>query len=292
MRAGGAGWRRFRTGWPCPARFGGLNEAVFGLDRRRPLPAFSGRPFAQSWRDGRADRASAGAKVALFADTFNNYYEPEVLADAVAVLEKCGAEVTVAPQVCCGRPLISKGFLDGATRQAEATTAALLPMAERGMPILFCEPSCYSAVQDDHPRLLRGAAQEEARKVAEACQLVEEWAGPRMEPTKAGPSRVFVHGHCHQKALVGMQPLQRLLAAIPDCDVTVLDSGCCGLAGLFGYEHYDVSKLIGERRLLPAARNLGEKEALVSPGFSCRQQIKHFAGVESQSPVALLAGLL
>ena len=269
-----------------------LNEAVFGLDRRRPLPAFSGRPFSESWRDGRSDRASAGAKVALFADTFNNYYEPEVLADAVAVLEKCGAEVTVAPQVCCGRPLISKGFLDGAARQAAATTAALLPLAERGVPILFCEPSCYSAVQDDHPRLLRGAAQEEARKVAEACQLVEEWAGPRMEPTKPGPSRVLVHGHCHQKALVGMQPLQRLLAAIPDCDVTVLDSGCCGLAGLFGYEHYDVSKLIGERRLLPAARNLGEKEALVSPGFSCRQQIKHFAGVESQSPVALLAGLL
>ena len=269
-----------------------LNEAVFGLDRRRPLPAFSGRPFSESWRDGRSDRASAGAKVALFADTFNNYYEPEHLSDAVTVLEKCGAEVTIAPQVCCGRPLISKGFLDGAALQAAATTAALLPLAERGMPILFCEPSCYSAVQDDHPRLLRGAAQAEARKVAAACQLVEEWAGPRMEPTKPGPSRVVIHGHCHQKALVGMQPLQRLLAAIPDCDVSVLDSGCCGLAGLFGYEHYDVSKLIGERRLLPAASELGEREALVSPGFSCRQQIKHFTGVESQSPVTLLAGLL
>ena len=269
-----------------------LNEAVFGLDRRRPLPAFSGRPFTQSWRGGGADDASAKTDVALFADTFNNYYEPEQLADAVKVLERCGAEVTVAPQVCCGRPLISKGFLDAAARQAAATTAALLPLAEAGTPILFCEPSCYSAVQDDHPRLLRGVAQEEARKVASACQLVEEWAGPRMAATKAGPSRVLVHGHCHQKALVGMQPLQRLLGTIPDCDVTVLDSGCCGLAGMFGYEHYDVSKLIGERRLLPAARDLGENEALVSPGFSCRQQIKHFTGVQSQSPVSLLADLL
>ncbi len=269
-----------------------LNEAVFGLDRRRPLPAFSGRPFTQNWRRGRADDASAKTDVALFADTFNNYYEPEQLTDAVRVLERCGAEVTVAPQVCCGRPLISKGFLDAAARQAAATTAALLPLAEAGTPILFCEPSCYSAVQDDHPRLLRGAAQEEARKVAAACQLVEEWAGPRMEPTKAGPSRVLVHGHCHQKALVGMQPLQRLLGTIPDCDVTVLDSGCCGLAGMFGYEHYDVSKLIGERRLLPAARDLGENEALVSPGFSCRQQIKHFTGVQPKSPVSLLADLL
>ena len=269
-----------------------LNEAVFGLDRRRPLPAFSGRPFTQNWRRGRADDASAKTNVALFADTFNNYYEPEQLTDAVRVLERCGAEVTVAPQVCCGRPLISKGFLDAAARQAAATTTALLPLAEAGIPVLFCEPSCYSAVQDDHPRLLRGAAQEEARKVAAACQLVEEWAGPRMAPTKAGPSRVLVHGHCHQKALVGMQPLQRLLGSIPDCDVTVLDSGCCGLAGMFGYEHYDVSKLIGERRLLPAARDLGENEALVSPGFSCRQQIKHFTGVQPQSPVSLLADLL
>ncbi|MDE0076725.1 MAG: FAD-binding protein [Caldilineaceae bacterium] len=269
-----------------------VNEAVFGLDRRRPLPAFSGRPFTRRRRDSSPAFCAAEADVALFADTFNNYYEPEQLADALAVLQNCGAEVAVAPQVCCGRPLISKGFLDGAARQAAATTSALLPLAEGGIPILFCEPSCYSAVQDDHPRLLRGAGQEDARKVAAACQLVEEWAGPRMKPTRPGPSRVMVHGHCHQKALVGMQPLQKLLAAIPDCKVTVLDSGCCGLAGMFGYEHYDVSKAIGERRLLPAARELEENEILVSPGFSCRQQIRHFTGVQSQSPTSLLAALL
>ena len=270
----------------------GVNEAVSGLDRRRPLPAFSGRPFTRSRRNSSPAVCAAEADVALFADTFNNYYEPEQLADAMAVLQNCGAEVTVAPQVCCGRPLISKGFLDGAARQAAATTSALLPLAEGGIPILFCEPSCYSAVQDDHPRLLRGAGQEDARKVAAACQLVEEWAGPRMKPTRPGPSKVMVHGHCHQKALVGMQPLQKLMAAIPDCKVTVLDSGCCGLAGMFGYEHYDVSKAIGERRLLPAARELEENEILVSPGFSCRQQIKHFTGVQSQSPTSLLAALL
>ena len=269
-----------------------LNERLFGLDRRRPLPKFSARPFTRSWRTARPTGDSEKIRVALFADTFNNYYEPAQLADAATVLESCGAEVTVAPQVCCGRPHISKGFLDAAARQAGATTAALLPLAEAGLPILFCEPSCYSAVQDDHPQLLRGTAQADARKVAAACQLVEEWAGPRMAPTKAGPARVLIHGHCHQKALVGMQPLQQLLSAIPDCELTVLDSGCCGLAGLFGYEHYDVSQLIGERRLLPAARALEENETIVSPGFSCRQQIKHFTGVQSHSPVSLLATLL
>lgn len=269
-----------------------LNEMLFGLDRRRPLPAFSGRPFTRIMREAGEGGSSLVADVALFADTFNNYYEPDQLADAVTVLESCGAKVTVAPQVCCGRPLISKGFLDDAARQAAAVTSALLPLAEAGLPILFCEPSCYSAVQDDHPRLLRGTAQAEAGKVAAACQLIEEWAGPRLPRTKPGPARVLIHGHCHQKALVGMQPLQQLLSAVPDCELTVLDSGCCGLAGLFGYENYDVSRLIGERRLLPAARDLKENEALVSPGFSCRQQIKHFAGLRSHSPVSLLAGLL
>ena len=162
----------------------------------------------------------------------------------------------------------------------------------RPRTILFCEPSCHSAVQDDHPRLLRGTAQANARKVAEACQLVEEWAGPRMPHTRPGPDKVLIHGHCHQKALVGMQPLQQMLSAIPECELNVLDSGCCGLAGMFGYEHYDVSKLVGERRLLPAAREMKKNEVLVSPGFSCRQQVKHFTGKESHSPVSLLAQLL
>lgn len=269
-----------------------LNEQLFGLDRRRPLPQFSNRPFTRTSRKEQAGGASSVADVALFPDTFNNYYEPDQLADAVTVLESCEASVTVAPQVCCGRPQISKGFLDAAARQAAATTSALLPLAEAGLPILFCEPSCHSAVQDDHPRLLRGAAQANARKVAAACQLVEEWAGPRMPRTRPGPDKVLIHGHCHQKALVGMQPLQQLLSAVPNCELNVLDSGCCGLAGMFGYEHYDVSRLVGERRLLPAARELKENEMLVSPGFSCRQQVKHFTGVKSHSPVSLLAELL
>ena len=267
-----------------------LNERLFGLDRRRPLPAFAARPFTGSWH--KSSRQAAATQVALFADTFNNYYEPTHLSDAARVLERCGAAVTIAPQVCCGRPLISKGFLDAAARQASTVTAALLPLAQAGTPILFCEPSCYSAVQDDHPGLLRGAEQADARQVADSCQLFEEWAGPRMTATHSGPAKVLIHGHCHQKALVGMQPLQQLLSAIPGCEISVLDSGCCGLAGLFGYEHYDVSRSIAERRLLPAARALGEDEALVSPGFSCRQQIKHFTGVQSHSPMSLLAALL
>ena len=267
-----------------------LNQPLLGLDRRRPLPPFAARPYTRSRRSG--SRPHAATPVALFADTFNNYFEPVHLESAALVLERCDAAVTVAPEVCCGRPLISKGFLDAAARQARRVIAALLPLARAGTPILFCEPSCYSAVQDDHPRLLRAEEQAEAQEVADACQLFEEWAGPRMPATREGPRRVVVHGHCHQKALVGMQPLQQLLRAIPNCDFTVLDSGCCGLAGLFGYENYEVSRAIGERRLLPAARSLGDGELLVSPGFSCRQQVKHFAAVQAHSPMSLLAELI
>lgn len=267
-----------------------LNERLLGLDRRRPLPAFTASPFSRRSRIG--GRPDATTSVALFADTFNNYFEPFHLESAARVLEHCGAAVAVAPEVCCGRPLISKGFLGAAAGQARTVTAALLPLARAGTPILFCEPSCYSAVQDDHPRLLRADEQADALEVADACQLFEEWAGPRMPKTQEGPRRVMVHGHCHQKALVGMQPLQQLLRAIPNSELTLLDSGCCGLAGLFGYENYEVSRAIGERRLLPAARSLGDDEVLVSPGFSCRQQVKQFTAVQAHSPMSLLAELL
>ena len=202
----------------------------------------------------------------------------------------------MAPRVCCGRALISKGLLDEAAQKAEATTRALTPLAERGIPILFCEPSCYSAVCDDHPLLLRGAAQEQARKVASACQLFDTWAALEIEeadlPLRAGPSQLLVHGHCHQKALQGMGATTALLKAIPGSEVIALDSGCCGMAGLFGYEHYDLSQAIGERRLLPAVRQAGSDAKVVATGFSCRQQIAHFTGTAAHSPATLLLSLI
>lgn len=268
-----------------------LNEQIFGLDRRRPLPAFASRSFISSFSKGQPAQTET-ATVALFADTFNNFYEPEHLTAAAQLIQKAGGAVAVAPYVCCGRPLISKGFLDAAATQAAATTQALLPLAERDLPILFAEPSCYSAVVDDHPRLLRGAAQADAQRVADACLLFEAWPGLDALAPRPMPGQVLLHGHCHQKALVGLESTIKLLSHIPDCQVTALDSGCCGMAGLFGYEHYDISQTIAEDRLLPAVRAMEGESVVVSPGFSCRQQIKHFAGVSAHSPMSLLASLL
>jgi len=287
-----------------------LNDKVHGLDRRRVPPAFARHTFLDWWNSrDRVDKSDVGEiplQMAIFADTFTNYYEPSHPKAIVRIAERLGARVTVPQRVCCGRPLISKGFLEQAARQAAETTTILLPLAEQGMPIVFCEPGCFSAVQDDHPHLLRGETKERAEKVAAACWTFEQWldaalmkrttspdgdSRPFFEP---GPARILIHGHCHQKALVGTQPANRLLSRIPGCEVIDTNSGCCGMAGSFGYEreHYAISHAVAEQRLLPAIRDREPGTPVIAPGFSCRHQIRHFSGVDARSPMELLASLL
>ena len=281
-----------------------LNEWALGVDRRRALPAFSRRTFIDWWSRRDAAGQATGpsnrtSDVVLFADTFSNHFEPDQLIAAVRFAERRQQTVEVAPRVCCGRPAISKGFLERAAGQAAQTVRALLPLARRGLPIVFCEPSCYSAVVDDHPHLLRGAPKDDAAEVIAACAMFEEWSSGVLEHGDAGfegadstarGRRILWHTHCHQKALGGASAATALLSHLPGCDVEVLDSGCCGMAGSFGYErgHYDISRKIAERRLLPAVRELDEGDVVVATGFSCRQQIAHFTGVQAQSPAVLL----
>ncbi len=283
-----------------------LNEMILGIDRRRAFPKFSRPTFTTWWSRQGAVRHEGGERgqprVAIFADTFTNFYEPQHGIATVRLAQKFGVQVVVPPRVCCGRPLISKGFLDRARSQAAATTEALFPLAEAGVPIVFCEPGCYSAVRDDHPLLLRHELKEKAESVSAACLTFEEWAdsalasasGTPAELVRGGPRKILLHGHCHQKALVGIQPAARLLSRIPGCEVIDADSGCCGMAGSFGYEreHYPISKAVGERKLLPAVREQEPDTAVVAPGFSCRQQIRHFTDVEAVSAMQLLEPLV
>jgi FAD/FMN-containing dehydrogenase/Fe-S oxidoreductase len=278
-----------------------LADALLGLDQRRIPPAFARQTFFRWWRKHAArygnQQAADDRRLALFADTFTSFHEPEIPIAAVEMAAAAGWDVTVPPRVCCGRPLISKGFLEAARRQAEATTTALLTLAERGLPIVFCEPGCYSAVRDDHPQLLRGTLQQEARRVAAACLTFEEWAlqaADNLPALQAGPQRALVHAHCHQKALVGAGPTLRLLSRLPGCEVVDLDAGCCGMAGSFGYEreHFDLSQAVGERRLFPAVRAATDGARIVASGFSCRHQIAHFTGKAAVHPATLLRGLL
>jgi Fe-S oxidoreductase len=191
-------------------------------------------------------------------------------------------------------------LLDEARALAQANADALYDAAARGERILFLEPSCLSAVREDAPALLRGDLQRRARVVADACALFEdylerEWqAGSLSLPVRQGPATVLLHGHCHQKAMGLLPSARALLGRIPSCKVIDLDAGCCGMAGSFGYsrEHYDVSRQIGERRLLPAARAIAADAVLVASGLSCRQQVAHFTGVKAVHPAVLLQSLL
>ena len=291
---------RFVNPWLGRRWVRALNERLLGLDRRRALPRWAIRTLRARWRGRRPAADGAGPSIVLFPDTFTNYYHPEIGMAAAAVCDRAGVGVELGPDVCCGRPLISQGLLREARRRGEDAVARLQPLAAAGRPVVVLEPSCLSALRDDLPSLLRGDAQGRARDVAGACVLFDEWierelnAGAFDLDLQPGPRRLLLHGHCHQKSMGLLPPAQALLARSPGAEVVDLDAGCCGMAGSFGYarEHFDVSRRIGERRLLPAARALGPDDRLVGAGVSCRHQVHDLAGARAVHPAELLAELL
>jgi len=280
-----------------------LNEWAFGIDRRRTLPAWTRDTFSR--RAQRRPHATSSPRVAtptvlVFRDTFTEYYTPEIGLAGMDVLEAIGLPVGTAPNGCCGRPLISQGLLDQAGACAAANTERLHPLVAAGARLVCFEPSCLSAIKDDAPDLLSGEAQRRARQVAAASvsfeELVEEVCqnDPARLALGAGPSRILLHGHCHQKSMGLLAPARALLSRVPGATVVDLDAGCCGMAGSFGYarEHYELSQTIAERKLLPAARAMGSDACLVASGTSCRHQVQDLGGVHAVHPAELLRRLL
>jgi Fe-S oxidoreductase len=232
----------------------------------------------------------------MFNDTFTNYYEPEVGLAALEVLASAGTRTGLARHHCCGRPQISKGLLRTAARRAERNTDALYPHAAAGRAIVFCEPSCLSAVREDAPALVRGEIRRRAETVAKAAVLFEEFTRtlvPRLT-LSSGPASILLHGHCHQKSMGLVPAAKSLLSVIPGASVVDLDAGCCGMAGSWGYarDHFEVSRTIGERRLFPAVRSRQAGAVVVAAGTSCRHQIRDFTGVDAVHPAVLLRSLL
>ena len=268
-----------------------LNERWLGIDRRRVLPEFQRQTLARCApkTDGRPD-------VVLFNDTFTNHYDPAIGLAALDVLAAAGCRAGLVAHGCCGRPQISKGLLADARALAGANTAALYPHAAEGRKIVFCEPSCLSAVREDAPALLRGDARRQAAVVAQAAVLFEDFLEVSADRLRfrQGPPHILLHGHCHQKAMGLLAPARSLLARVPGSTIVDLDAGCCGMAGSFGYtrDHYDVSRQIGERRLLPAVRDMGPEDVVVAAGTSCRQQVRDFTGREAVHPAVLLKRLI
>jgi Fe-S oxidoreductase len=271
-----------------------LLERLAGIDRRRPLPSFAGESFVRWFGSRGPEGTGARGEVVLFHDTFNTYQTPNVAIAATQLLETLGYRVVLADRGCCGRPMISKGMLDEARTLAADNVARLAPAARAGRPIVGLEPSCLLTLRDEYPELVRT---EDARLVARQSLLLEEFltkelqAGhPLFARKHAGVGgKVLLHGHCHQKALVGTAPTVAVLKAA-GYQVSEVDAGCCGMAGSFGFEaeHYDLSVRIAERRLAPAVRAAGSDVAVCAPGISCRQQVEHTTGRVPKHPAELL----
>ncbi|MFL5537753.1 MAG: (Fe-S)-binding protein, partial [Longimicrobiaceae bacterium] len=265
--------------------------AAAGMDPRRKMPPFAKEPFRRGFLKRKASTGDGRPTVILFDDTFHNFFEPGPLSAAAEVLGRAGYDVRLpAKQVCCGRAAVSKGLLEHAREKQKALLEVLLPEVERGAWIVGVEPSCILTLRDELPDLVRDPR---AARLATAAVTFEEFlaALPDWRPGRL-ERRAVVHGHCHQKAIVGMGPTTEVLSRVEGLEFRVLDSGCCGMAGSFGYEqgHYEVSRACGERVLFPAVREAAAEDLVVAPGFSCRHQIADFcAGRRALHPAELLA---
>jgi FAD/FMN-containing dehydrogenase/Fe-S oxidoreductase len=258
---------------------GALAWRLLKVHPERELPRFARQSF-RSWFAKRARRdRSGGREVVLFADTFNNFFEPEVAVAGAAVLERAGFAVSVPRRdLCCGRPLYDAGMFGRARRRLEEVMETLAPYVERGAAVVGLEPSCILTFRDELPSLF--PADPRAAALAKRAMLLDEFLAreaPGFKPP-ALAQRALVHGHCHQKSLAGMKSEMAVLARVEGLRAQELDAGCCGMAGAFGYgaERFDISRAIGERALLPAVRASAADTLVVADGFACREQIRHF----------------
>lgn len=294
---------------------------LVGLSGKRALPRWAAEP----WRDDELVQQSSGdvfagtppchpdvpggSHVALFVDTFSRWFEPEIPRAAARLLRASGAHVIPlrAPDgerpLCCGRTYLSAGMVDEAKEEARRMIAATAACVERDVPIVGLEPSCLYTLKDEIPALLPGP---EADEMAERATMLEEyldaaWQQGRTlpfsesdghsEPRSTLRDPVLRHGHCHQKAFGGVSAVDRMLARVPGIDMEGIESGCCGMAGAFGYhaEHFEISMAIGELDLLPQLRSAPEHARIVADGTSCRAQIADGTGRRAVHSAILLA---
>lgn len=265
-----------------------IAEKIVGIDRRRIMPPFARQSLSSWFASHQSSGTGQQGNIVLFSDTFTNYFEPEIGRAAIAFLEACGYDVLLFDKGCCQRTRISKGILRDAKKNGTRTLLKLDDFLSRNIPIVALEPSCASALTDDLADLVDDGAL--AGRAEHGIHMLDVFIADQINqgiltvrltsPTK----RFLVHGHCHQRALYRTAALKTILSAVDGARVDEVDSSCCGMAGSFGYEksHYDISRTCGERRLMPAVRELDEDAICVASGFSCRHQIADFTARQAR----------
>lgn len=248
-----------------------------GIAPQRTLPTFALEHFSV-WFN-KQKQTSSSKKVVLFNDTYTEFNEPDIGKAAFQILSALNYEIILANNFCCGRPLISKGFLKKAKDNALKVIQAINSLLQDNVRMIVLEPSCASAFRDDYHGLL--GTHPELQRVISQTVSFDEFLQSHLQDGKLPleftdhKKNVYVHGHCHQKALVGMNPTLEVLKGVAGFNVHEIDSGCCGMAGSFGYEkeHYHFSMKIGELKLFPKIHATDDKAMIVSSGMSCRSQI-------------------
>ncbi|MBD48422.1 MAG: oxidoreductase [Dehalococcoidia bacterium] len=255
-------------------------ESLLGIHRKRPLPTFSKINFPNWFKKHTPLSTGERGTVILFNDTFMNYNLPQIGIATTELLEKCGFNVVLANGRCCGRPMISKGLLEEARANARANVDSLIPYVLSGATIVGCEPSCLLTLTDEYPDLLQDA---NSRLIAKNSVLIDQFI---LDLNDSGNfpltfsdmhKQIQFHGHCHQKASSGVESSIRALSLPKNFTVELIDAGCCGMAGSFGFEkeHYDISMAIGNDRLFPSIIKKDQDWEIAVMGISCRQQIEH-----------------
>ncbi len=264
-----------------------LMRSLLHLHPQRTFPR-----FASAYTRRKRQAASSGKRVMLWADTFNNYFHPATMQAANEVLAAAGFAVELPQQhLCCGRPLYDFGLLKTAKQYLLTILDALAPQLAAGTPIVVLEPSCATVFRDELCNLLPNDPR--ASKLRDQTFLLSEFL-VRFAPDWQPPARdaeVLVHGHCHHRSLVGMGDEMTLLQKT-GAKVRLLDSGCCGMAGPFGFERdkYDISQTLGERVLLPAVRAASRDTIILTDGFSCAEQITQNTSAKPMHLAEVLAG--
>lgn len=295
--------------WPLYNFFGSwspsawLIKKIVGFSTKRHIPKLSryGMRKLVAMENQKHQDKSCMRKVYLFADEFTNYHEAELGLTFAKLLIRLGYSVEIPKHVESGRAAFSKGCLKLARKYATKNVEALSSLITKETPLIGIEPSCILSFRDEYPDIVPAEMREDAKKLAQNCLLFDEFIMREVQQKRifsdsfnALSAEIYLHGHCHQKSLIGVGKCAEMLRLIPGAKVNVIPSGCCGMAGSYGYEkeHYETSMSIGEMVLFPAVRKATsnkEKNVLVAaPGTSCRQQIMDGTGVKALHPIEIM----